>query len=259
MPAPVFSILIFSKEVFGTVTFSSALFSLASFFSPDSADGSIGTYEHFDLQNPVLSFGAGLLCLFLGIVAAILINLWHQSVSGRFVRALLKSGASSADTAKTPAELTLPRLAPLRWALRYALRDGSYLRKTVCRVVPSAETANPKAFATDAAIYAGKAGSNALKTAAPSAAVQTSEGLSIHESGKEPGSGRAAKTENRISLSETRFYIPEENRFRAEERWKKKGNDWPIAVIAILLFGLAFWLIWKNFPSMLSLLDNFLD
>lgn len=184
----------------------SALFSLASFFSPQSTDGSIGVYRHFDLQSPVISFGAGLFCLFLGITAAILINLWQQAVSGRFVRALLKSGAFSEETAKTPDELAAVRFAPLRWALRHALRDGSHLRKTAVSRVSSPDETNRK-----------------------------------------------------ILLSETRFYIPEEQRFRAEERWKKKGNDWPVAVAAIVLFALAFWLIWKNLPSLLSLLDGFLD
>lgn len=84
-------------------------------------------FDNFDFSSHTITFGVALLCLFLGVIAAIIINVFRNYTSGKAVRLLLKNGATSAENAKTPKELGFHK----NFFIRYSLRTDSYLRKIV--------------------------------------------------------------------------------------------------------------------------------
>ncbi len=162
-------------------------------------------YDNFDLSSHTISFGVALLCLFIGILFAILINLFRNETSGRAVRLLLKADAIGEDNAKTPKELGFDN----SFFLRFILKDKAYLRKI------------------------------------------------IKCAGQEPALNRLKMIPSQ-AFSEMKLYIPEEQKFRAEEQFKRKGNDLPAAIFAIIIAIIMFFLILYQLPNLLDLLDSVL-
>ena len=134
-----------------------------------------------------------ILALAIGAVLASLLMLYHQSVPGSLVRALLRAEAHSPEKALTLADLGLDRAL-----IRLELHRGAVTKKFV--------------LATEAA----------------------------------DGEG------------ESRYYIPEELRYRAAVRYEKKGNG-PISVLltAALALAMAF-LLTRLIPLALGMIDSML-
>lgn len=63
----------------------------------------------------------------------------------------------------------------------------------------------------------------------------------------------------KTDLDSAHFYIPEENRIKADIRYEKKGTSW-FAFFGILIGGTVFLVLFiKVFPDLLKLVDNFLS
>lgn len=57
-------------------------------------------------------------------------------------------------------------------------------------------------------------------------------------------------------LSSARFYIPEEQRYRAETRYRRKGTDGVSLIFALILLALCAALVIFLTPELLTMLDN---
>lgn len=79
-----------------------------------------------------------IICLFIGVVAAALISLYHKHVLGSFVRFLLNSGAKDEESAIRLDSTKYDK----NFFVRSAIRNGSTYAN-VLRSVPPADTADP--------------------------------------------------------------------------------------------------------------------
>lgn len=178
-------------------------------------------YENFNLNNGLISIEMIIAAIFVGAVIASFAAIYNKRILGDFVRAIIKSGANSADKAKTVSELGFEKDI----FMRSALRDGTALRRTVLR----ADDIQP--------------GSDTQPEEQNIAAQKTKK-------------GRRSDIKLRIDLETARFYIPEEGRYRAEVRYDKKGTDWLGFVIAVLVFAALAALVNYVLPELLAMLDN---
>ncbi|MBO4422596.1 MAG: hypothetical protein J5879_04110 [Clostridia bacterium] len=121
--------------------------------------------------------------MFIGVVLAAAVSLYHKHVLGSFIRFLVNSGASDEETAI--------RFDTTRF------RNNLFVR---------------------AAIRNGRTYSSVLRSVSP-------------EEAGDGGKRSASK-----QLFATRFYIPEELTFRAENIFSKKGTTVVSAIFSILLF-----------------------
>ena len=64
--------------------------------------------------------------------------------------------------------------------------------------------------------------------------------------------------ETLVQNSETRYYIPEEAKYRAELRFDKKGNGVIALILTAILSGALAILLIKLLPWFLNIIDNFL-
>lgn len=68
----------------------------------------------------------------------------------------------------------------------------------------------------------------------------------------------AAEPEQEADVTQTRYFIPEELKYRAELRYDKEGSGWFSLILTIVLtIGLGIAVI-KLLPAVLSLFDNFI-
>ena len=69
---------------------------------------------------------------------------------------------------------------------------------------------------------------------------------------------RSVEGEQKGTPAQTRYYIPEEAKYRAELRFDKKGNGVVALIFTTLLSGALAFLLIKLLPWFLSIVDNFL-
>lgn len=84
-------------------------------------------YSNLNFGNGIISLEMVITAIFIGAVLAAFAAVYNKRILGNFVWALLKSGATSKETAKTIYELKFEK-NPF---LRGALRDGTTFRRTV--------------------------------------------------------------------------------------------------------------------------------
>ncbi len=197
-----------------------SVLSLASFFSiPAKA------YEHFTLTHATAkTITTIVLAVCLGVILAALYNFYIRRVPGGVVRLLLSRGALSPETALTAEELGLLDKPFALWEL---LR-GVSLRHTVCAVTPASESEK-----------------------------QPAEGAEAQEPSNDSAKKKKSATEP-IFDAQTRFYIPEDRKYRAELRFSREGNGTGgLALTCALTLVLGFLLI-KLIPVVLTMVDKFL-
>ena len=178
------------------------------------------TYEHFTLTySAAKTLSTIVLAICAGVILAALYNFYIRHVPGGVVRLLLSRDALSPETALTAEELGLLDKPFSLWEL---LR-GSALRHVVCAVneEPSAEESVP---ASDDA----------------EGAVPTEENESAEEE----------------TTAQTRFYIPEEQKYRAQGRFEQKGNGVKGLVITCALTIVLGIVLIKLIPVVLAIADN---
>ena len=208
---------------------SAPVLSLAGFFSIPAKE-----YEHFTITYATAkTLTALVVAICAGVILAALYNFYIRRVPGGVVRLLLSRDALSPEKALSAEELGLLDKPFALWEL---LR-GVSLRHTVCAVTESATTAEEAKAPSDTEAQA--------EELAPDA-----------DAAKE--AEKTPPAEEPVFDAQTRFYIPEDKRYRAQTRFAEEGNG-PVglAITCALSLVLGFALI-KLIPVVLTLVDNFL-
>lgn len=164
------------------------------------------------VSNPVITLSTVIWCIYIGAVIGWAAVLFNKFVPGTVVRRILSLGLFSPDKAMTVDEMKIK--FPL---LRYMLRDGSSLRRTV----KSREEEEKGLLPEKKGFIASLA----------------------------PDPKRPVKTQH--------FYIPEDIRFRAESRYSTGFGDIVALVIgAVVLLAAAFVLFNFGIPAIMDLLGS---
>ncbi len=197
---------------------STAVLSLASFFSVPTRE-----YEHFTLTyTTAKTITTVVVAVCLGVILAALYNYYVRQVPGGVARLLLSRGALSPDTALNAEELGLLEKPFALWEL---LR-GVSLRHIVCAVTAPEESEQAPA------------------------------------EGEEPQEVQSATAKKKKYAAnpeydaQTRFYIPEARKYRAEIRFEKKGNG-AVALVLTCACAIALGvLLIKLIPAVLAIVDG---
>lgn len=195
-----------------------SVLSLASFFSIPAKE-----YEHFTLTYATAkTLTAIVVAICAGVILAALYNFYIRRVPGGVVRQLLSREALSPEKALSAEELGLLDKPFALWEL---LR-GVSLRRIVCAVTPSEEVQEQPTDGT--------------------------EGEQV------PENAEKREEAEQIFDAQTRFYIPEDKKYRAEVRFEQEGNG-PAGLVftCALTLVLGFALV-KLIPMVLAMVDNFL-
>ncbi len=190
-------------------------------------------YEHITLgPNAGKTAQMMILGIAIGLIIASIMIAYTRTKLGGFVRKLIKTECLSPDRAKTLSELGEFRNA----ALRRELLRGVTLRKFVC----CADTQNAELESS----MRQESEKSTLKEKKPIALLRIKEFFL----GKSEG--------QRIDFTVSRFYIPEDLKYRADTRFEKKGSGWLFALltsVGVIVFAS---LICKFLPDILQLMDN---
>lgn len=180
-----------------------------------------GSYEHLDIGRGSLVTLRGMVVgIAAGVILASGFAVYDKNRLGGFVRRVISEDCLSADRAKTLEELGYSRGFGIKKSLRYGV---------LSRVVHCVEREeHDRDVAEIRAAYVEKNGSDKGFVA--------------------PKFVMDAKTAH--------FYIPDEEHYRAEVRFEKKGTSWRtfivVAVIAVVMVSLACFFL----PEILQMLDN---
>lgn len=178
-------------------------------------------YENFEIYNPTISLDMLVWCIGAGVGAGAVAAYLRRAVIGRAARRLLKAEADTPEKAMTLAEIGLAK-NPL---VRLALRSGGSLRRVVL-CANEAEFA-PRTY-NKFVLFLRKLFS--MDTERPS----------------------------KTDLSVARFYIPEENKFKTEDRYNAKGQTLPRLILALALIVLVCLGVKFVIPELFTMLDNFI-
>ena len=209
---------------------SSMLYELLGYLRDRYFTVEFGTYENF-------SMGAGtantvqtiVFAVAIGFIIAAFMAVYTRTVLGNFVRALLKSEAKDAESAKDLSSLGFFRSA----AIRRELDRGVTLRKVV-KCVQEEELR---------------------------AAKEPTDGEGESEVKATPVGGKTLLEEPRFrpDFTTARYYIPEDLRYRADIRFEKKGSGWGLMVGTVLISILIAGLICFLLPDIIQLADNLIS
>lgn len=201
---------------------SAPVLSVASFFSIPARE-----YEHFTLTHATAkTLSTLVIAACLGVILAALYNFYIRRVPGGVVRLLLSREALSPETALSAEELGLLDKPFALWEL---LR-GVSLRHTVCAVASASADEDEK---------------------------QPAEGGEASEQDGNVSRKKKTATEPDFD-AQTRFYIPEDKKYRAELRFSREGNGaggLALTCALTLVLGVA---LLKLIPVALTMVDKFL-
>lgn len=216
-------------------------------------------YENFSLSA---SAGATLRNVVVGLAIGIVIAACMISVLryrlGRFVRALLRAGATSPDTAVTLLELGFFHDV----SVRSELSRGANLPKIVAVALDASASGGEEIPAERAAKAIGAGAVSCVDAAATDA-----------ENGAVPAEKSAAESAENIEITHdvlqnsrisldfavARFYIPEELKYRAENRYDKRGSGVLSVLLTLLLSVLLAALLCRFLPSLVGFADNLIS
>ena len=180
-------------------------------------------YRFFKIDTTGEFFVILILGIFLGIFLASLAVIYQKRYLGRFITRLQQKSAFSEENAQSLADLGLARSLLIRHNLQ---SQGSVMRKLIRLVTPE-------------------------KADVPEAA-EKCEGEPSADKKKKP---RVSLRET-IDFESTRFYIPEELRYRAEFRFRRRGST-PLLILFSFLLCAALSVIFILFyPDLIRLADN---
>ena len=210
------------------------------FFSPE-----FGAYDNFEFnETSFVAVKYIIIGIFFGIVIASLSALYNRRVLGKFIRALIKSDATSPEKAKTLAELGFDKNPFVKYSLSrgYTLKKSTscveydeFLKKinSDMQESPNAEEITPSD--------------------------QKSEG---GEDGKTPKKSVRKALYNREfipDLPTAHFYIPEEKKYEMDVKFEAKGTNWlTFAITVAVSFALVILAV-LFLPDVLRLVDNFIN
>ncbi len=174
-------------------------------------------YDNFELYNPFVSVELIVWALFGGFVFASLLAVYNKRLIGGLVKRILSENAISPEKALTVTELGYGT----DWFIKNALRKDEALLRFVSRVdAPAADDAG--------------------------------DGAEDEEAEAKPSSEKRM-----IDFETTRFYIPEEKKYKAEVRYAGKGTDFVAFGICIVIFAVAAFAAIFLIPDLIQLIDNF--
>lgn len=194
---------------------------LINYFNDAMRFENIGNLSGGLLSLPLLIIG-----LFVGAAIAVIATVFNKKVLGDFVRALLREGCLSPETARDLDYLNYIHSG----TIRQAVRGGASLRRVVkCKE----EEEHKKKMEELAAEYeAKKAAGEDVEKFIP--------------------------TEYRPDPYMDHFYIPEEMKYMADIKFEKKGSTAINAVIALVLLLGGLILVILFLPQVMKFLDNFI-
>ncbi len=188
-----------------------------------------------------------ILALALGVILAALFTAYLRNTLGGFVRRLISSGCDSPANAKTLSELGYFR-SP---SVRRELSRGTILPMVVRRLDELSTHVEQNEAETD-----GKSADSEGETAVDEAVSEDQKSENIVESTAKKSFFNFGKRGEMIDFTTARFYIPEDLRYRAEIRFRRKGSSW-LLVIAICVIALvAAALLCVFLPSIVGLADK---
>lgn len=177
-------------------------------------------YQNLRFDDKTLTLGVIIWGLCAGIIIGAAISYYHKIYLGKIVRALLKEGIHDRENAVTLAELGLKENV----FYRFALQEGKSLRRCI-------EIANPD---------------ESIREVRHNGFVRFMKKLFTHSSA--PG--------KRTDVNVARLYIPEEEKYRADARFEKKGPEGIMLILCVVLVIGAGVGLTKVIPVILNLLDD---
>ena len=181
-----------------------------------------GRYEYININSSsFLSLQIIVIGIFIGIILSTVFISFDKRKLGAFVRHVISEGCLSPESAKTLDELGYLKDVSIRGSLR---RSG-----VLSRVVRCVERDK---FYEDMEFMRQKY---------------------IEKHGNDKG---FAELEFKIDLQTAHFYIPDEEHYRAEIRFDKKGTGWRSILLVTVISIVAASLVCFLLPDMLQLVDN---
>ena len=211
-----------------------------------------GGYEYIQPGGIAFNLSVFLIATLLGGLLATILVVLHQAVVGRFFRALSSCRAYDRATARSLAELGMPRGLGLRSALR---SPTSAVRKLVTAVLPDG-TVVPPIHSLDDDLAEEESAASAIH-AEDRPIVHAEEG----EPGKAPatvlthpehGEGETGRT---IDPTTAVYYLDDRHRRRAEIRFFRRGNEIVLLIPVALVFVALAATLPLYLPRMVELLD----
>ena len=179
-------------------------------------------YDNLNMgTGSVVTMRSIVLGLFIGIVIAAAMACYDKNVLGDFVRKIVYEECFSPETAKTLYELGYARSTAVRSSLRSSTKLG--------RIVRSVER---EAYERE---------------------VEEARAAYIEKHGSDKGFSAPSF---KLDVSTAHFYIPDEEHYRAEVRFEKKGSGWRAFLLVLLVSIIGIALLLFLLPDMLQLVDN---
>lgn len=195
---------------------------LWAYFEEKYFSVNMGNYEHLNLgKGTLLNVRNIIVGLFIGIIIASAISAFDKNHLGGLVRKLIHEECLHPEKAKTLAELGYLR-SP---AVRGSLKRGSVLSRVVHCV-------EKEAYDRD---------------------MQAAREAYIAANGSEKG---FTPPPFHMDFQTAHFYIPDEEHYRAEIRFEKKGSDWRSFLLVVIVSVIGIALVCFLLPDILQLLDN---
>ena len=210
------------------------------FFSPE-----FDTYDNFKFnETSFVAVRYIIIGIFFGIVIASLSALYNRRVLGKFIRALIRSDATSPEKAKTLSELGFDK-NPF---VKYSLSRGYTLKKSTSCV--------------EYGEYLKKINSDAQGIANGEEIAPSGEKSEDGKSGEKPKTSvrKALRDKEFIpDLATAHFYIPEGKKYEMDVKFEAKGTNWLTFAITVIISLVLVVLAVLFLPDVLRLIDNFIN
>ncbi len=198
---------------------------LGQFFEEWYASLDASQYENLGfgtgkmISIPIIVFG---LCI--GLILAAIFAFYDKNRLGGFVRTVIKSECLSPEQAKTLDELGYGRAKGA--GIRGSLKHGMLGRVVRC-----------------------------VEKEAYDADMEAARAAYVEKTGDERGFDHPLFV---MDFDTAHFYIPDEEHYRAEVRFERKGSGWRSLLLVILAVIAAAGLLFFFLPEILQMLDNML-
>ena len=187
------------------------------------------TLKNTEYEN--LGFGSGSMItipmIVIAIAAAIIISsvavIINKTVFGNFVRAVIKSEALSKESAKTLEELGYDE----KLMIRRGVRKGINLR-SVIRCVEEEEYNERARIAREE-----------------------------YDKNPDPHKPKFVDVPYSVDPDNDHFYIPEENKYKADMKFDKRGTSWGMFWIVVLLTVIFSIILLVSLPKILDIANEF--
>ncbi len=181
-------------------------------------------YEHLGFgTGKMVSIPIIVIGLCIGLVIAAFFAYYDKNRLGGFVRALVRADCLSADKAKTLAELGYAKAKGA--GIRSSLKHGTVLGRVV----------------------------HCVEREAYEADMEAARAAYIEKTGDEKGFDFPLFV---MDFDTARFYIPDEEHYKAEVRFEEKGSGWRSLLLVVIVTVVCGSLLFFFLPELLQMLDN---